>query len=253
MDFLTDNEIEFDLPALKATSDPVLVAARGGPACPRVREGRGRSSSIGWRTSPIKAGDHRGHQFLQWFIEEQVEEEREGPVHRRPHRERHQPVPGRGAARPVRVGRSAHDPRATADVPVGQRGDPARGDDRGAGGRWRVRSSSPTTTRPGRPPSNARRHASGARSATRSGSSSTSGRRPSPGSRPSRSSTSCWPCRTRRTRTPTCRRWRPRATCSASASREWFEHRLFKGADPDVEHPRLHRRDHGDRPDAGVP
>ena len=23
----------------------------------------------------IKAGDHRGHQFLQWFIEEQVEEE----------------------------------------------------------------------------------------------------------------------------------------------------------------------------------
>ena len=23
----------------------------------------------------LKAGDHRGHQFLQWFIEEQVEEE----------------------------------------------------------------------------------------------------------------------------------------------------------------------------------
>jgi ferritin len=27
-------------------------------------------------TAAVEAGDHRGLQFLQWFIEEQVEEER---------------------------------------------------------------------------------------------------------------------------------------------------------------------------------
>ena len=74
MDFLTDNEIEFDLPALKATA-PASRRRWLPPSGRSSRSGTWPPSSIGWRTIAIKPGDHRGHQFLQWFIEEQVEEE----------------------------------------------------------------------------------------------------------------------------------------------------------------------------------
>jgi len=74
MDFLTDNEIEFDLPALKATStryDSALAAAKRALKSERDVAGQfDRMAAVA-----ASAGDHRGHQFLQWFIEEQVEEE----------------------------------------------------------------------------------------------------------------------------------------------------------------------------------
>jgi len=74
MDFLTDNEIEFDLPALKATStrfsSPLSAAQRALQSERDVAAQFDRMAEIA-----IKSGDHRGHQFLQWFIEEQVEEE----------------------------------------------------------------------------------------------------------------------------------------------------------------------------------
>jgi bacterioferritin B len=74
MDFLTDNEIEFDLPALKATttrfSSPLAAAQRALQSERDVALQFERMAEVA-----VKAGDHRGHQFLQWFIEEQVEEE----------------------------------------------------------------------------------------------------------------------------------------------------------------------------------
>jgi ferritin len=74
MDFLTDNDIEFDLPALKATStrfESALAAAQRALGSERdVAAQFDRMAAVA-----VAAGDHRGHQFLQWFIEEQVEEE----------------------------------------------------------------------------------------------------------------------------------------------------------------------------------
>jgi ferritin len=74
MDFLTDNEIEFDLPALKATSTrfpSALAAAQRAHQSERdVAAQFDRMAAMA-----LSQGDHRGHQFLQWFIEEQVEEE----------------------------------------------------------------------------------------------------------------------------------------------------------------------------------
>ena len=74
MDFLTDNEIEFDLPALKATTtrfaSPLAAAQRALQSERDVAVLFDRMAA-----TAIKAGDHRAHQFLQWFIEEQVEEE----------------------------------------------------------------------------------------------------------------------------------------------------------------------------------
>ena len=75
MDFLTDNEVEFDLPALKATSTRSGVAPPSGAARARVRADRRRPVRPDGRRGRARTSDHRGHQFLQWFIEEQVEEE----------------------------------------------------------------------------------------------------------------------------------------------------------------------------------
>jgi bacterioferritin B len=74
MDFLTDNEIEFDLPAVKAVStrfaSPLAAAQRALQSEQDVAAQFDKMAA-----TAQKAGDHRGHQFLQWFIEEQVEEE----------------------------------------------------------------------------------------------------------------------------------------------------------------------------------
>ena len=74
MDFLTDNEVEFDLPALKATSTRFGSASA---AAKRALESERAVAAQFDRMAAvaIEKGDHRGHQFLQWFIEEQVEEE----------------------------------------------------------------------------------------------------------------------------------------------------------------------------------
>ena len=74
MDFLTDNEVEFDLPALKATSTrfgSALAAAQ------RALESERAVAAQFDRMAAVAVAnkDHRGHQFLLWFIEEQVEEE----------------------------------------------------------------------------------------------------------------------------------------------------------------------------------
>ena len=74
IDFLTDNEVEFDLPALKSTStrfdSPLAAAKRALKSEKDVAAQFDRMASVA-----AAAGDHRGFQFLQWFIEEQVEEE----------------------------------------------------------------------------------------------------------------------------------------------------------------------------------
>jgi bacterioferritin B len=74
MDFLTDNEIEFDLPALKATSTRFgspLAAAQRALESERTVAGHFDKMAV----AALANNDHRGHQFLLWFIEEQVEEE----------------------------------------------------------------------------------------------------------------------------------------------------------------------------------
>jgi ferritin len=74
MDFLTDNEVEFDLPALRATStrfESALAAAQR--ALQSERDVAAQFDKMA--AVAVASGDHRGHQFLQWFIEEQVEEE----------------------------------------------------------------------------------------------------------------------------------------------------------------------------------
>ena len=74
MDFLTDNEVPFDLPALKATSTRFATASA---AAKRALESERAVAAQFDRMAAVarENDDHRGHQFLQWFIEEQVEEE----------------------------------------------------------------------------------------------------------------------------------------------------------------------------------
>jgi ferritin len=74
IDFLVDNEVDFDLPALKATStkfDSPAAAARRALESERTVAGQFDHAA----KVAVAGGDHRGFQFLQWFIAEQVEEE----------------------------------------------------------------------------------------------------------------------------------------------------------------------------------
>ena len=74
IDFLVDNEVDFDLPALKATStkfDSAAAAARRALESERSVTGQFDHAA----KVAVANGDHRGFQFLQWFIAEQVEEE----------------------------------------------------------------------------------------------------------------------------------------------------------------------------------
>ena len=75
MDFLTDNNITFDLPALKAAS------TRFGSAAAAVQTALDSEISVSKQFQQMSStaqseGDHTSYQFLQWFVEEQVEEER---------------------------------------------------------------------------------------------------------------------------------------------------------------------------------
>ena len=75
MDFLIDNEVDFDLPALKASSTRFASAAAA------IEQALANERAVTKQFDDMAAaalaeGDHRAHQFLQWFIEEQVEEER---------------------------------------------------------------------------------------------------------------------------------------------------------------------------------
>jgi ferritin len=74
MDFLIDNEVEFDLPPLPgATSrfESALAAAQAAFDAEMNVSTRFRDAS----KLALAEGDHTTHQFLQWFIAEQVEEE----------------------------------------------------------------------------------------------------------------------------------------------------------------------------------
>jgi ferritin len=74
IDFLIDNEVEFDLPALKATSTRFgspLEAVQRALESERTVAGQFDRAAEAARA----AADHRGFEFLQWFIAEQVEEE----------------------------------------------------------------------------------------------------------------------------------------------------------------------------------
>jgi ferritin len=74
MDFLIDNEIDFDLPAVKAVSTRYKSAL---DAAQRALQSEldVAAQFDAMAAKALSNGDHRSHQFLQWFIEEQVEEE----------------------------------------------------------------------------------------------------------------------------------------------------------------------------------
>jgi ferritin len=75
MAFLIDNDVAFPLPAVKA------VPTTYGSAREAVDVARASEASVTRQFNALAdaardAADHRSHQFLQWFIDEQVEEER---------------------------------------------------------------------------------------------------------------------------------------------------------------------------------
>lgn len=73
--FLVDNEVAFDLPAL-GTATTRYASARDAVGAALESELRVTSQFDALASAAQAAADHRGLQFLQWFIEEQVEEER---------------------------------------------------------------------------------------------------------------------------------------------------------------------------------
>jgi bacterioferritin B len=74
IDFLIANEVDFDMPAIKAMSSrfksPLDAAQR---ALQSERDVAKQFDVMAAKA--LSNDDHRSHQFLQWFIEEQVEEE----------------------------------------------------------------------------------------------------------------------------------------------------------------------------------
>jgi ferritin len=75
MDFLVDNDVEFGLPQVGAapTSYP---SARDAILVAQASERRVTGQFEALANAARAANDNRTLQFLQWFIEEQVEEER---------------------------------------------------------------------------------------------------------------------------------------------------------------------------------
>ena len=75
MAFLLDNDVEFDLPGLSsATTHYESAAAAVNTALASEIKVTGQFNAMA--SAATEAKDHRGLQFLQWFIDEQVEEER---------------------------------------------------------------------------------------------------------------------------------------------------------------------------------
>lgn len=73
--YLIDNDVRFDLPALKSATTRYRSAKEA------VETSLASEIAVTARfdalaTAARDAGDHRSLQFLQWFIDEQVEEER---------------------------------------------------------------------------------------------------------------------------------------------------------------------------------
>ena len=75
IDFLLDNEVDFDVPATRGATTHYESAA-GAVNAALDSELRVTGQFDAMAVAAQSAGDHRGFQFLQWFIDEQVEEER---------------------------------------------------------------------------------------------------------------------------------------------------------------------------------
>jgi ferritin len=73
--FLVDNGIPFDLPAI-GPGTTRYASARDAVRAALESELRVSGQFDALAGAATAAGDHRGLQFLQWFIDEQVEEER---------------------------------------------------------------------------------------------------------------------------------------------------------------------------------
>jgi bacterioferritin B len=74
MDFLTDNEVAFDLPALPGATtqfESAAAAAEAARGWERAVTERFRNAA----SMALQDGDATVYEFLQWFIAEQVEEE----------------------------------------------------------------------------------------------------------------------------------------------------------------------------------
>jgi bacterioferritin B len=75
MDFLTDNDVTYDLPALKSATTRYESAATVAKAAMENE----RKVTVLFRDmseAALQENDHTAYQFLQWFVNEQVEEER---------------------------------------------------------------------------------------------------------------------------------------------------------------------------------
>jgi ferritin len=74
MDFLTDNEVDFDVPPLVGASthfESALAAAQASLEWERsVTERFGSAAK-----TALEENDHTSFEFLQWFVAEQIEEE----------------------------------------------------------------------------------------------------------------------------------------------------------------------------------
>ena len=75
MAFLIDNEVEFELPGLPAATTHYKSATEAVEVA-LASEVKVTGQFNTMATAALEAADHRGLQFLQWFIDEQVEEER---------------------------------------------------------------------------------------------------------------------------------------------------------------------------------
>ncbi len=75
MAFLVDNEVVFDLPPVPGATTTYASAADAVQAA-LASELRVTDQFNAMAAAARAADDHRGSQFLQWFIDEQVEEER---------------------------------------------------------------------------------------------------------------------------------------------------------------------------------
>jgi len=73
--FLIDNEVPFELPAVRSAPTAYGSATEAVEAA-LASEIRVTGQFDALAVAATKAGDHRGLQFVQWFIDEQVEEER---------------------------------------------------------------------------------------------------------------------------------------------------------------------------------
>jgi ferritin len=75
MEFLSDNSVTYDLPALKSATTRYSSAAHAAQTA-LESEQRVSAQFQEMAKSALAEGDHTSYQFLMWFVSEQVEEER---------------------------------------------------------------------------------------------------------------------------------------------------------------------------------